>query len=1118
MKKAFSFLLSLLVVCAALPMTPVTAQAFDNFTQAYDAEYYAPASASFIYQIGLYYSSSSDEDAISHIESAGYTPFGGDFNAAAGGKFVHAGYKTTSDPVKALTAVRVWDYTAGGDNPDTPRDSATGTVNGSACAFYRVGSGASEWTPNVMDGDVNLNQGNSGHHLKLYVTTDRSAGLPLAALDTAHDKNEATAYNTLLNAGYKVATSFQAPLSYQDLNAGAGSNSDYNYLGFKAYAFTAVDSSALRSAYAAAKERYENGGSAYSFLSAPLTAAAAILTDLNDGFTSSTQAEIDAAASALGNALLYFTVTVSGGTCSGSAFKEGDSVTITANAPAAGKRFKEWTGADGLTFTSGDKTAATATFTMPAANVSLTATFEDIIYTITVSGGTCSGSAFRKGDSVTITANTPANGMQFKEWSGADGLTFTSGSKTAATATFTMPAANVNLTATYEEESIYTVSVGSNGHGIGFANPSSGTSGSMICLTATPDWGYRLARWEVISGGVQVFRVQNEDMLQIGSKNVVVKAIFEKIVYTVTLSPGEGTGEEIVFSSAAQTEIPTVNNAGYNMFYLENDGSMGFKFDSSICPAGWRGPDGKAFDGFLGAADYNKLSQENTVFTADWITLDNPDDVTLTSNITLDVDRIDADGFLPITIEFCNSDIGLAGLAPEAPLYMNVGSAEMTDGYGHALSFDVYTSDHSRRDNRFAFALDEVNHSHDLALKFDPTALANVYGEFNCEWVCSFDWEETGITVSNLNPKEAVISLQMEVKDQNTYSVTFTNTDGGTAYASPACGTAGTEVALTATPAEGWYFRKWEVVSGNVTLTGNTICIPHADVEIKAVFEEIATHTHSVTVTNTEGGTAYASAASGIYGTLVSLTAVPEHGYALKQWQVVSGGVTVTHNTFTIGDDDVEIRAVFAQESTYTLELPQSVTVTPGAVFTPVTGTVSDLYMIAGVNGKTPERLRIAFGAGTLTHQQDSSKTLAFESVYDFAHVPNENIVSFTSPGSKTSYLRIAGDRWSTAAPGTYTGSIPYRVFWLYTDNTTSKTLETGSIPVTVTIPAPGDVDCDGEVDLADVTLLTRYLAGGWNVTVDETIADVNKDGKVDLKDVVLIRRYLAGGWDVELQ
>jgi hypothetical protein len=63
----------------------------------------------------------------------------------------------------------------------------------------------------------------------------------------------------------------------------------------------------------------------------------------------------------------------------------------------------------------------------------------------------------------------------------------------------------------------------------------------------------------------------------------------------------------------------------------------------------------------------------------------------------------------------------------------------------------------------------------------------------------------------------------------------------------------------------------------------------------------------------------------------------------------------------------------------------------------------------------------------------------------------------------------------------------------------------------------PGDVDCDGEVDLADVTTLSRYLADGWDVTADERNSDVNGDGVLDLKDVVLIRRFLAGGWNVEL-
>ena len=80
-----------------------------------------------------------------------------------------------------------------------------------------------------------------------------------------------------------------------------------------------------------------------------------------------------------------YAVTVHGGTGSGD-YAEGESVTITANAPETGKRFKEWTGADGLTFTSGS--AATATFTMPASAVTLTATYEDVRHAITCSDGT----------------------------------------------------------------------------------------------------------------------------------------------------------------------------------------------------------------------------------------------------------------------------------------------------------------------------------------------------------------------------------------------------------------------------------------------------------------------------------------------------------------------------------------------------------------------------------------------------------------------------------------------------------------------------------------------------------------------------------------------------------
>lgn len=64
----------------------------------------------------------------------------------------------------------------------------------------------------------------------------------------------------------------------------------------------------------------------------------------------------------------------------------------------------------------------------------------------------------------------------------------------------------------------------------------------------------------------------------------------------------------------------------------------------------------------------------------------------------------------------------------------------------------------------------------------------------------------------------------------------------------------------------------------------------------------------------------------------------------------------------------------------------------------------------------------------------------------------------------------------------------------------------------------PGDANEDGAVTLQDVVVITRWLAGGWNVKINETNSDVNHDGVVNLKDAVLIRRFLAGGWGVVLQ
>ena len=83
---------------------------------------------------------------------------------------------------------------------------------------------------------------------------------------------------------------------------------------------------------------------------------------------------------------------------------------------------------------------------------------------------------------------------------------------------------------------------------------------------------------------------------------------------------------------------------------------------------------------------------------------------------------------------------------------------------------------------------------------------------------------------------------------QTVYTVTVTTDGNGTASADPESGTEGTEVSLTATPNEGYRLKEWQVLAGNVVISGNQFVIGTANVEIKAVFELIPSETHTLTI------------------------------------------------------------------------------------------------------------------------------------------------------------------------------------------------------------------------------------------------------------------------------
>lgn len=59
----------------------------------------------------------------------------------------------------------------------------------------------------------------------------------------------------------------------------------------------------------------------------------------------------------------------------------------------------------------------------------------------------------------------------------------------------------------------------------------------------------------------------------------------------------------------------------------------------------------------------------------------------------------------------------------------------------------------------------------------------------------------------------------------------------------------------------------------------------------------------------------------------------------------------------------------------------------------------------------------------------------------------------------------------------------------------------------------PGDLNDNDIVDTTDVVYLMRFIAGGYDVTINEAAADVNNDGNTDTTDCVYILRYIAGGY-----
>ncbi len=277
-----------------------------------------------------------------------------------------------------------------------------------------------------------------------------------------------------------------------------------------------------------------------------------------------------------GNATTY-TITIAQGIEHGtvsadkSSAAQGDTVTLTAT-PQGGYQFGEWS------VTDSDDAAITVTggaFEMPAKNVTVSATFTQLApdtYSISVTGGTATFAdqpvtSVSKGNTITITANSPEAGKVFDRWTTTtEGVTFDN--ETNSTTTFVMPAKNVSITATYKWID-YAVTYVDGVDSAVIAVPTDSTAyhmGDTVTVmfdgVGTRD-GYTFAGW---SDGTRTYRSAGTKIFSMGTANVTLTALWNTAItqYTFHDTPGvlpagtdgtDGTGSVYVYFGDYPQEV-----------------------------------------------------------------------------------------------------------------------------------------------------------------------------------------------------------------------------------------------------------------------------------------------------------------------------------------------------------------------------------------------------------------------------------------------------------------------------------------------------------------------------------------------------------------------------------
>ncbi len=207
-------------------------------------------------------------------------------------------------------------------------------------------------------------------------------------------------------------------------------------------------------------------------------------------------------------------------------------------------------------------------FTMPAANVTINATFKAVDYTITVAEGIENGNVTapataQYGQEVNVTV-TPATGYVLET------LTYTAeGGNPVAIENnkFNMPAANVTINATFKAID-YTITVAEGIENGGVTAPATAQYGQEVTVTVTPATGYELETLTYTAEGGEPMAIEN-NKFTMPAANVTINATFKAIDYTITVAEGIENGTVEVPATAQYGQEVTVTVTPATGYVLE---------------------------------------------------------------------------------------------------------------------------------------------------------------------------------------------------------------------------------------------------------------------------------------------------------------------------------------------------------------------------------------------------------------------------------------------------------------------------------------------------------------------------------------------------------------------